>query len=257
MEGPKGNQALARQYMRAFFALSQTTETLGEQGPQCDAGRFNFWDCCNIHRSLKTLWDAVDKLGDSLNFIYTVGGVTSLEFNKDKVVRHHELPTGDQVGSLDWLRVLDTKSGINLLDSLIAQKGSAKKATILLAQADPDARLKLRLRLIFAGYDVITATEADEAIENLTNLIGIARTSPVAAVIDLHLDTINDYGINGLEAIERAVKLNVPCICTYVNLQVEEGEIPTVVKTISRESEKQIMEAVEYLTLPAAQPVPA
>ncbi len=75
---------------------------------------------------------------------------------------------------------------------------------VLVADDDPDIVLALRIRLEAAGYDVVTAMDGREAIEE------VRRTKPDLAILDINmpegnafavLDSLRVEGIQGLPVI--------------------------------------------------------
>jgi DNA-binding response OmpR family regulator len=100
-----------------------------------------------------------------------------------------------------------------------AANGQAGVRTILVAEDDPDLLSLLLRRLTKAGYDVITATDGEQALRCAE------ESSPRAAVLDMMMPKMT-----GTEVAQRmsatASTMNIPVVLISAGFQAEEGELP-------------------------------
>ena len=113
-------QELARRYMDDKFTLSTVEEKLARQGPSCDRKLHFTWDCCNFHKALRAVHEALGERGDELDEAYHLGGISNAYFvafmKGEDTSSFHHVSTAPQVGSQAWLEQLSRASSVPLPD---------------------------------------------------------------------------------------------------------------------------------------------
>ena len=123
------------------------------------------------------------------------------------------------------------KSAVMIREALLKKEKTSEKKKILVVEDEPDVRKALKIRLENNNWDVLLASDGDEALKEI-------RKSHVDLIIlDIMLPKMNGYKI-----------------CRLIKFDAKYKHIPVIMLTVRAEKEDKIsgMEAgaEEYITKP-------